>query len=111
MLTATATSPATVTAIAIQNVASSSIAAKYRCTRGGKGSRPKAIKIQLRKQSNGGTAAGRSSGSRVLDFMNQYGPLGGRSETVELQGSVNPAGNIAGRRAVRYSIAKMHGTR
>jgi hypothetical protein len=55
--------------------------------------------------------AGRSSGSRVLDFMNQYGPLGGRSETVELQGSVNPAGNIAGRRAVRYSIAKMDGTR
>jgi hypothetical protein len=30
---------------------------------------------------------------------------------VELQGSVNPAGNIAGRRAVRYSIAKMDGTR
>jgi hypothetical protein len=24
----------------------------------------------------------------VLDFMNQYGPLGGRSETVGLQGSV-----------------------
>ena len=47
----------------------------------------------------------------MLDFMNQYGPLGGRSETVELQGSVNPAGNIAGRRAVRYSIAKMDGTR
>jgi hypothetical protein len=55
--------------------------------------------------------AGRSSGSRVLDFMNQYGPLGGRSETVGLQGSVNPAGNIAGRRAVRHSIAKMDGTR
>jgi hypothetical protein len=32
MLTAMATSPATVTAIAIQNVASSSIAAKYRCS-------------------------------------------------------------------------------
>src|SRR2546425_1974046 len=39
---------------------------------------------------------GRSSGSRVLDFMNQYGPLGGRSEReICTSGTVRDAdGNI-----------------